>query len=491
MAALRTQRDRAMVQAMLLGGLRRCEVLGLRLEDLHLGEWRVFVDEGKGGHQRLVPVSPSFFATVAAYMDTERPPEASTDRVFVVLKGRRRGEPLSAEGLDEIISGARARAGLAHGTCHELRHTCFTRLREAGMSIEALQAQAGHRSIASTQLYLHLGEDWLADEYRRAAEAIEAQATVGMPPMTGRRSSPAPEPSAGRRCRRRSHWAEIVARGAADGGDHAALPRPAGGVVSAVDRRGRGAALRQFAAHVTPTDPACTSVAAIERRHIESYKRGWPAGPGRRGRLSVAETIRHDLGMLRTFFERIIDWDYADAPAPGPDLRRRPAQARRAAPRSSSTTPPRRSSWPRWPPTRTPGGGSSSSCWPAPACAPASWAVSRDDAMVRIGDTYWLRIPLGKLHNDRSVPLHPMLVGLINDYRPGEGRPTRACSSNATTISPSTGAPSTATSQPSADEPGSATSTLTSCATPWPPRPSTAACPSRPSPRCSVTARCA
>jgi integrase/recombinase XerD len=181
MAALRTHRDRAMVQAMVLGGLRRCEVLGLRLEDLHLGEWRVFVNEGKGGHQRSVPVSPSFFATVALYMDTERPPRVDTDRVFVVLKGPRRGQPLSAEGLDEIITGARSRAGLAHGTCHELRHTCFTRLREAGMSIEALQIQAGHRSIASTQLYLHLGDGWLADEYRRAAEAIEAQASVGMP----------------------------------------------------------------------------------------------------------------------------------------------------------------------------------------------------------------------------------------------------------------------------------------------------------------------
>jgi site-specific recombinase XerD len=56
MAALRTDRDRAMVQAMVLGGLHRAEVIGLRLEDLRLGEWRVFIAEGKGGHQRLVPV---------------------------------------------------------------------------------------------------------------------------------------------------------------------------------------------------------------------------------------------------------------------------------------------------------------------------------------------------------------------------------------------------------------------------------------------------
>lgn len=179
MAALRTERDRAMVQAMLLGGLRRCEVLGLRLEDLRLGEWRVFVADGKGGHQRLVPVSQTFFATVARYLNAERPADVSTDRVFVALKGPRRGHALSSEGLDEVLSSARARAELSHGTCHELRHTCFTRLREGGMAIEALQAQAGHRSIASTRIYLHLGADWLADEYKRAAEAIEAQATVG------------------------------------------------------------------------------------------------------------------------------------------------------------------------------------------------------------------------------------------------------------------------------------------------------------------------
>jgi integrase len=48
LAALRTHRDRAMVEAMLFGALRRCEVLGLRLQDLRLGEHRVFVTEGKG-----------------------------------------------------------------------------------------------------------------------------------------------------------------------------------------------------------------------------------------------------------------------------------------------------------------------------------------------------------------------------------------------------------------------------------------------------------
>jgi len=174
-AALRTRRDRAMVEAMLLGGLRRCEVLGLCLEDVRPGEHRLFIADGKGGHQRIIPVSKRFFATLADYLESERPRTSGTSHVFVVLKGHRRGQPLSAAGLDEVISGARERAGIEHLTCHQLRHTCFTRLREAGMALEAIQAQAGHRSIESTRIYLHLANDWLAGEYRRACEAIDAQ----------------------------------------------------------------------------------------------------------------------------------------------------------------------------------------------------------------------------------------------------------------------------------------------------------------------------
>ncbi len=173
-AACRRWRDRAMVQAMVLGGLRRIEVLGLRLEDLRFAERRVFIADGKGGHQRIVPISSWFFDSVAHYLNVERPREAATDRLFVVLKGPNTGKPLTTKGLDQLIVSARQRAGLAHCTCHELRHTCFTRLREAGMSLEAIQAQAGHRSIESTRIYLHLANDWLANEYMRASDAIDA-----------------------------------------------------------------------------------------------------------------------------------------------------------------------------------------------------------------------------------------------------------------------------------------------------------------------------
>lgn len=197
--ALRTDRDRAMVALMLHGGLRRCEVLGLRFEDVQVGDRRVFVAEGKGGHQRLVPVSAVFFTALSSYLATERPRAVAAgraradgvggvdgvdgtgvagssgqDRVFLVLKGPHRGRPLTPAGVDEVMAGARARAGLSHATCHELRHTCFTRLREAGMALEAIQAQAGHASIETTRLYLHLSNTWLAAEYAKAMAVLDS-----------------------------------------------------------------------------------------------------------------------------------------------------------------------------------------------------------------------------------------------------------------------------------------------------------------------------
>jgi site-specific recombinase XerD len=177
-AALRTHRDRAMVLAMLLAGLRRCEVLGLRFEDVQVADRRLVVVEGKGGHHRVVPAASRFFDALGRYLHDERPATAATGRVFMVLKGPRRGLPLSAEGLDEVLEGARRRAGLEHASCHELRHTCLTRLREAGMALEAVQAQAGHASIESTRLYLHLANDWLAGEYQRATALIDADTSA-------------------------------------------------------------------------------------------------------------------------------------------------------------------------------------------------------------------------------------------------------------------------------------------------------------------------
>ena len=115
---------------------------------------------GKRGRERIIPVSSQFFVALGEYLELERPPAAPCEACFVVLKGPRRGLALSAAGLDEVLDGARVRAGLSNATCHQPRHTCLTRLREQGMALEAVQAQAGHASIESTRIYLHLSNDY-------------------------------------------------------------------------------------------------------------------------------------------------------------------------------------------------------------------------------------------------------------------------------------------------------------------------------------------
>jgi site-specific recombinase XerC len=77
--ALRTHRDRAMVAAMVLGGLRRCEVLGAADGGSAGGRAADVIAETKGGHQRLVPVSRRFFDHVGAYLKRERRAGAATD----------------------------------------------------------------------------------------------------------------------------------------------------------------------------------------------------------------------------------------------------------------------------------------------------------------------------------------------------------------------------------------------------------------------------
>jgi integrase len=183
-------------------------------------------------------------------------------------------------------------------------------------------------------------------------------------------------------------------------------------------------ALRFFAGRVTAADPACVSVAGIERRHVENYKVWLAARPGKKTPTLTATTIRHSLGLLRTFFERIIDWDYHDAPGrvpifagdfpqpdePLPKFLDDPTAAKFMAALADDPNPRRRLMVELLARTGMRAG---------------ELAALTDDAMVNIGDTFWLRIPVGKLHNDRYVPLHPTLVELITNYLNTRG-PTRS-----------------------------------------------------------------
>src|SRR5271165_3816942 len=105
-SSFRTARDIAVVGLMLLNGLRSCEVLALELEDLLLSEAQVRV-RGKGAKVRMMPLPPETIRLLDGYLKTERP-LTNTARVFVSLKGKKRGQPMTKAGLRSLFRHHRA-----------------------------------------------------------------------------------------------------------------------------------------------------------------------------------------------------------------------------------------------------------------------------------------------------------------------------------------------------------------------------------------------
>jgi site-specific recombinase XerD len=147
----------------------------------------------------------------------------------------------------------------------------------------------------------------------------------------------------------------------------------------------------------------------------EDYKVWLAAQPGHHGQGLSVNSRRQRLGMVRAFFERIIEWDWPDAPARNPlilgDLPAKPEPlpkfltdrdaARLMAAAKTDPDPRRR--------------------LVIEVLARTGLRASElcdlaADAIIRIGDAHWLRVPLGKLRNDRYVPLHPDLVDLLADW---------------------------------------------------------------------------
>ena len=348
------------------------------------------------------------------------------------------------------------------------------------MALEAVQAQAGHASIESTRIYLHLADDWLAAQYRKAAEVIDAQVFAGQPAgqaqppgAGGERPAAAGRRTGWARCR---GWAEL----------EAAVPQVAatmrryltqiGCVLRPGSVSGADLALRSFAAFLAQAAPEVTSIAQVTRRHIEDYKPWLAARPGQNKPRLTPATITHRLGTLRMFFIRIDEWGWDEAPPRVPmftgdlprqdhplpkaldDASRRQAAARRAGrpaaagPRHGGVAAAHRAAGQRvHRPARRRRGADRRR---AAGCTSRS-ASSARTATCRCTPSSW---PSSTTTAPRtSRPGHPLLLPRENGQPAG---PARRHPDDQPRPAPPPGCP---------------TSTPTSCGTPWPPRPSTAA----------------
>jgi integrase/recombinase XerD len=170
--SFRTYRDLALVGLMLLDGLRSCEVLALELEDVQLADGQMRV-HGKGNKKRLLPLHPDILEVLGHYLRLERP-LTNAPALFVSLKGRQRGQPMTAAGLRSLFRHHRMLSQVRRAHPHRLRHSFGADMVRAGMSLPALQHLMGHSQIATTMLYVELAPQDVWREYARAIERRKA-----------------------------------------------------------------------------------------------------------------------------------------------------------------------------------------------------------------------------------------------------------------------------------------------------------------------------
>ena len=179
---------------------------------------------------------------------------------------------------------------------------------------------------------------------------------------------------------------------------------------------GADLALRSFAAFLAEAAPATATLAGITRRHIEDFKPWLSGRPGQnRPRLTPA-TIAHRLGTLRMFFLRIEEWGWDEAPPRVPmfpgDLPRLDHPLPKALDDAAAARLLRAAQSDRRMLVRV-----TVEMLLRTGMRVSEFTGLRADAMVLIGAGPWLHVPVGKLREDRYLPLHPQLVILIDSYR--------------------------------------------------------------------------
>ncbi len=158
------QRNRAIIEVLYSCGLRVSELCSLCISDLYLKERFIRVT-GKGGKQRLVPISSRAVAELEAYfVDRRRIPIKSGYEDYVFISERLK-KPLSRITVFHHIKELVERVGINKNVSpHTFRHSFATHLLEGGANLRVIQIMLGHESISTTEIYAHIDSTRLREE---------------------------------------------------------------------------------------------------------------------------------------------------------------------------------------------------------------------------------------------------------------------------------------------------------------------------------------
>jgi site-specific recombinase XerD len=169
------QADRRMlvgvtVEVLLRTGLRVGEYTSLPADALVLigGAPWLHVPVGKLGEDRFLPLHPHVVTVIETYRAKHVPED------HPLLLPRENGTALDRHSVTRMINRAGQKAGLAHIHPHQLRHTLATQAINRGMSLEAIAALLGHRSLDMTLRYAKIANRTVSEEYFAVADQVDA-----------------------------------------------------------------------------------------------------------------------------------------------------------------------------------------------------------------------------------------------------------------------------------------------------------------------------
>lgn len=164
-------RDRAIMELLYSTGMRRAEAVALDVGDIQRDRHAVFVREGKGRKDRVVPIGARALDWVARYEHDVRdhtPGSAATPALFLSMRGTRIRPNRLTERLHAYVMGARLGKS---GSCHVFRHTMATLMHDRGADIRDLQEMLGHAELGTTQIYTHVSVERLRRVHARTHPA--------------------------------------------------------------------------------------------------------------------------------------------------------------------------------------------------------------------------------------------------------------------------------------------------------------------------------
>jgi integrase/recombinase XerC len=158
------QRNKLMVELFYSTGMRRAELINLRLDsvDLHSGTLKVL---GKRNKERIIPLLPSVARTMDRYLQFRKERMIENDHLFLTSKGNKIYETLVYRVINNYFSQVSSKVKKSP---HILRHSFATHLLNEGADLNSVKELLGHSSLASTQVYTHNSLDQIKKVYNQA-----------------------------------------------------------------------------------------------------------------------------------------------------------------------------------------------------------------------------------------------------------------------------------------------------------------------------------